>query len=709
MANTSRTYLQRCSLDTGLEAPVTNTGVTTSPDYIVHATLVGPPTGDETVGTDLGTPAGSLRINRVGLSPNYYTATNVNLAIFPTQWQAGWTVVMWVKHIATQEVATWSIVIPTGTTTINIQTPIQVIPPASVVNYTLTVTSTPTGQPIYKDNVDTGEVTPHTFDPGVAGTYKVVNPLYTWVPSETVVPALTENTTIDFQGTLIPVDSWVYNLEVVGPIGYTVTGPGAYSGAMNQTFNCGPNATDINDLVGAWTASAAPAGWHWVVNPINVTAGMFSAGKSTANLKAIQGSRTNGAKTNYVYNATITFVLEADPDTWTYNLIVNGPAGKTVTGPGSYAGPVNQVYTCTTAINDLLGDWTISAADAGYHWVMNPITVVPADFVGAKVDHEFNATITFVQEADTYDFPEGDTVQIPGAVAGNTIQFTDGNANLIGGPYTPTPPLNPLFIFGFGQPLTLVGAGPWTFTLTTTYEWIWIPGHGVWVGPGSVTITILPTKDEDIEIQYGSGGDPTLPVELSYFGATLTAQNFVNLTWVSQSETGLLGYRVYRNETDNQASAVSITPSMIPATNTSTTQSYNIVDSEVAIGSTYWYWLEAVDMGHSTFNGPVSVLVQGEVPPVLPEYTTMRNAYPNPFRANSNTTIEVSVKAGEAGTVSVYNILGQVVKTYSVKEGPNSLNWNGKDSKGNVCGSGIYFYKLSTPSMNQTKKMVIVK
>jgi hypothetical protein len=39
----------------------------------------------------------------------------------------------------------------------------------------------------------------------------------------------------------------------------------------------------------------------------------------------------------------------------------------------------------------------------------------------------------------------------------------------------------------------------------------------------------------------------------------------------------------------------------------------------------------------------------------------------------------------------------------------NNLNWNGKDSKGNVCGSGIYFYKLSTPSMNMTKKMVIVK
>jgi flagellar hook assembly protein FlgD len=49
------------------------------------------------------------------------------------------------------------------------------------------------------------------------------------------------------------------------------------------------------------------------------------------------------------------------------------------------------------------------------------------------------------------------------------------------------------------------------------------------------------------------------------------------------------------------------------------------------------------------------------------------------------------------------------VKTFKVSEGTTKINWNGRDAKGNACGSGIYFYKLSTPSMNQTKKMVIVK
>ncbi|MFO8144735.1 MAG: T9SS type A sorting domain-containing protein [Candidatus Syntrophosphaera sp.] len=199
-----------------------------------------------------------------------------------------------------------------------------------------------------------------------------------------------------------------------------------------------------------------------------------------------------------------------------------------------------------------------------------------------------------------------------------------------------------------------------------------------------------------------------VPVELSSFTAT-TMQENVQLQWVSQTELNMLGYRVYRNEENNQSNSLLITPEMIPATNTSSTQTYSIVDDEVEFDHTYYYWLESVDMGSHQFHGPVSVIVEGEVPPVLPEMSTVSNAYPNPFKANTNTTIEVTIKEGESGAISIYNVLGQVVKTYSVQSGTHNITWNGRDSRGNVCGSGIYFYKLSTPSMNQTKKLVIVK
>lgn len=285
----------------------------------------------------------------------------------------------------------------------------------------------------------------------------------------------------------------------------------------------------------------------------------------------------------------------------------------------------------------------------------------------------------------------------------------------IGLPTTDVP--NPSFVATSEGILTLVGSGLVDITLDfdPAVDWLiyWNGGEPVVIAGPLTTYTIfgidLGAKDATLEYKGGMGGDPTLPVELSVFNAVLTAQKFVKLTWVSESETNMLGYRVYRSETNDANSATQITAMMIEATNTSTTQVYSIEDREVLPFSTYYYWLEAVDYNHSNFFGPQFVEVPGEVVPELPVQTAMKNAYPNPFKTNASTNIEVALKAGETGTVTIYNVLGQVVKTYSVNEGSHTLNWNGRDSKGNACGSGIYFYKLSTPSMNQTKKMVIVK
>ncbi|HPF08257.1 MAG TPA: T9SS type A sorting domain-containing protein, partial [Candidatus Cloacimonadota bacterium] len=285
--------------------------------------------------------------------------------------------------------------------------------------------------------------------------------------------------------------------------------------------------------------------------------------------------------------------------------------------------------------------------------------------------------------------------------------------------FTPVPNAN---FFPTSQGiLQLVGTGLVTLSFTPPAGDTWFVysiGGGEWIvidltDPGTVIpieiIVDLDAKDEDFEFKSGMGGDPTLPVELSVFNATLTAQNFVKLSWTSESETNMLGYRVYRAESEVQAEAILITPIMIQATNTSTTQNYSIEDREVNIGTTYYYWLEAVDYSHSSFFGHRSVEVLGEITPELPVQSVMSNAYPNPFRASSNTTIEVKVRADETGTVTIYNVLGQAVKTYTVSEGNHKLTWNGRDSRGNLCGSGIYFARMSTPSMNQTKKMVIVK
>lgn len=203
--------------------------------------------------------------------------------------------------------------------------------------------------------------------------------------------------------------------------------------------------------------------------------------------------------------------------------------------------------------------------------------------------------------------------------------------------------------------------------------------------------------------------DDTLPVTLSSFTAQLTASSFVTLRWVSESETMLSGYRILRNTSANAAEAAIITPTLINPTNTSLQHIYRYEDYEVEPDNTYYYWLESVEMNNqTTLHGPVNVVVTSEPVPEFPAVSAMGNVYPNPFRTGL-ASVDVTVKAGDTAIISVYNIMGQVVKSFALNPGTHKVQWDGRDDKGTLCSSGVYFYKLSSPSINQTKKMVIIK
>lgn len=312
---------------------------------------------------------------------------------------------------------------------------------------------------------------------------------------------------------------------------------------------------------------------------------------------------------------------------------------------------------------------------------------------------------------------------------GKIFYFNTGTAATM----TIVPTSYEVVLFGIDPPEGVDPENPETYVYTASYpdagaQTVQVPvGPGVWrgwiryssawhmadvfplTGPGTIVFSNVPFGGR-FEVPFLlTSVEPTLPVELSSFTAVQTDQNFARLTWVSQSETSLLGYHVYRNETDSQQNALLVTPLMIGATNTSTTQTYNFTDPEVEVGNTYWYWLESVDYGSSQFYGPVSVHVEDNTPPVMPGQTVMRNAYPNPFKAIGNTTIEVDVKENDKGRVAIYNIVGQEVISFPVVPGNNNITWNGKDSSGKTCATGVYFYKLSTASLSQTRKLLIIK
>ena len=210
------------------------------------------------------------------------------------------------------------------------------------------------------------------------------------------------------------------------------------------------------------------------------------------------------------------------------------------------------------------------------------------------------------------------------------------------------------------------------------------------------------------------GSDITLPIELASFAAHQTVDKFVDLTWVSETESNMLGYRIYRSEINSLSFAYQITTFPIPANNSSQTQVYNYIDEEVYTGHTYFYWLQAVDLDltHS-FHGPVSVSVEEDIDIPVPVYTTLlKQNQPNPFVTETKISYSLSREDSENVELKIYNVKGQLVRTLHRDQqaaGEYVVEWDGRDDNERIVPSGVYFYRLKTPNYDRINKMMLVK
>ena len=90
--------------------------------------------------------------------------------------------------------------------------------------------------------------------------------------------------------------------------------------------------------------------------------------------------------------------------------------------------------------------------------------------------------------------------------------------------------------------------------------------------------------------------------------------------------------------------------------------------------------------------------------------TLSASNYPNPF--NPMTKIQFELAQAGLVTVSVYNSLGQVVKVLvdgMMSAGIQQLVWDGTDDVGRGVASGIYFYRIDTNGISETRKMLLMK
>jgi len=84
--------------------------------------------------------------------------------------------------------------------------------------------------------------------------------------------------------------------------------------------------------------------------------------------------------------------------------------------------------------------------------------------------------------------------------------------------------------------------------------------------------------------------------------------------------------------------------------------------------------------------------------------------YPNPF--NPATRISYAVHRKSMVRLTVYDLLGKEVARLVEQEQPggsHQVEWNGRNTVGMQVASGVYFYRLESAGMAQTRKMMFMK
>jgi hypothetical protein len=119
-----------------------------------------------------------------------------------------------------------------------------------------------------------------------------------------------------------------------------------------------------------------------------------------------------------------------------------------------------------------------------------------------------------------------------------------------------------------------------------------------------------------------------------------------------------------------------------------------------------------IELVESQFSDADGGLMSAELlKSVLPTQFALHQNFPNPF--NAGTVIPVDLKSHSEYSLTIYNVAGQVVRTFAgeLGEGTHNISWDGRANNGSEVPSGMYFYRLNLKEegFTATKKMVLIK
>jgi len=109
----------------------------------------------------------------------------------------------------------------------------------------------------------------------------------------------------------------------------------------------------------------------------------------------------------------------------------------------------------------------------------------------------------------------------------------------------------------------------------------------------------------------------------------------------------------------------------------------------------------------TVLNVPVGV---GDPHPLLVD--RLDQNFPNPF--GPNTEIHYDISEAARVRLAIYDAAGRLVRTLvDESQAPQghgfTVSWDGRTESGAAAATGVYFYRLSTPLVTQTRKMVLIR
>ena len=95
----------------------------------------------------------------------------------------------------------------------------------------------------------------------------------------------------------------------------------------------------------------------------------------------------------------------------------------------------------------------------------------------------------------------------------------------------------------------------------------------------------------------------------------------------------------------------------------------------------------------------------------IPKEYALGQNYPNPF--NPSTTIAYDLPKQSPVRLEVYNVIGVLIRTMLrgevVGAGQHQIVWDGRDDRGKIVPSGVYFYRISAGDFSASRRMTLLK